>query len=240
MDRETRHQLKHDEFKDTLVSAEEFLKTHFKEVLNVTIIAVVVLGLAGGLKYYTDRQESSANADLGEALSTFRASVGQPTPGQNDPEGATYPTAQDKYKKALQQFDGILDQYRMPPRPKAVEIARYHAGLCQSLLGDHNGAVQTLTEASQSGDEGIAALAKFALAGEMSKSGKTSEAVKLDQDLVDHPTVTVPKASALLAMADAYRDVQPGRGTQDLRSGAKGICLECIGDVRRSSRRSPA
>lgn len=209
MNRETRHQLKHDEFKDTLVSVEEFLKNHFKEVLNATIIAVVVLGLAGGLKYYTDQQESNANADLGEALSTFRASVGPPTPGQNDPEGSTYPTAEDKYKKALQQFDAILDQYKMPPRPKAVEIARYQAGLCQSLLGDHNGAVQTLSEASQSGDAEIAALAKFALAGEMAKSAKTSEAVKLYQDLADHPTVTVPKASALLAMADAYRLSNP-------------------------------
>lgn len=209
MDRETRHQLKHDEFKDTLVSVEEFLKKHFKEVLNVTIIAVVVLGLAGGLKYYTDQQEANANADLGEALATFRASVGQPSPEQNTPDDSNYPTAQDKYKKALQQFDAIVDKYKMPPRPKAVEIARYQAGVCQSLLGDQKGAIQTLTEASQSGDAGIAALAKFALAGELATSGKTAEAVKLYQDLADHPTITVPKASALLAMADAYRESNP-------------------------------
>jgi hypothetical protein len=33
--------------------------------------------------------------------------------------------------------------------------------------------------------------------------------VKLYQDLADHPTITVPKASALLAMADAYRESNP-------------------------------
>jgi tetratricopeptide (TPR) repeat protein len=214
VDRQTRHQLKHDEFKDTLVSVEEYFKHHYKEVINIAIIVVVVVGLAGGLKYYTDRQEAGANTDLGEALVTFRASVGQPTPGQNDSEGAAYPTAQEKYKKALQQFDAILDKYKMLPRPKAVAIARYQAGVCQSLLGDHSGALETLTEASQGSDAEIAAMAKFALAGELANSGKTPEAVKLYQELADHPTVTVPKASALLAMADAYRESQPAQARQ--------------------------
>jgi tetratricopeptide (TPR) repeat protein len=214
VDRQTRHQLKHNEFKDTLVSVEEYFKHHYKEVITIAIILVVVVGLAGGLKYYADRQDASANTDLGEALATFRASVGQPTPGQNDPQAAAYPTAQEKYKKALQQFQAIPDKYKMVPRPKAVAIARYQAGVCQSLLGDHSGAIQTLTEVGQSGDAEIAAMAKFALAGELASSGKTPEAVKMYQELADHPTVTVPKASALLAMADAYRESQPGQARQ--------------------------
>ena len=214
MDRQTRHQLKHNEFKDSLVSIEEYIKGHYKEIINLSIIVIVVVGLAGGLKYYTDRQDASANADLGEALTTFRATVGQPTPGQNDPQGAAYATAQEKYKKALQQFQAIPDKYKMVPRPKAVAIARYHAGVCQSLVGDHSGAIQTLTEVSQDGDADVASMAKFALAGELAGSGKTSEAVKLYQELADHPTVTVPKASALLAMADAYRESQPAKARQ--------------------------
>ncbi len=209
MERQHRHQLKQDEFKDTLVQLEEYFKKHYKEVLNVAIIVVVVVGLAGGLKYYTDRQEAAANTDLGEALATFRAYVGQPTPGQNEPGGATYATAQEKYKKALQQFDAILNQYKMLPRPKAVGIARYQAGVCQSLLDDHAGAVQTLTVASMDHDAETASMAKFALAGELAKSGKMPEAAKLYQELADHPTIAVPKASALMALADSYRESQP-------------------------------
>ena len=57
-------------------------------------------------------------------------------------------------------------------------------------------------------------MAKFALAGELAKSGKTPEAAKLYQELADHPTMTVPKASALLAMADAYRESQPAQARQ--------------------------
>jgi tetratricopeptide (TPR) repeat protein len=214
VDRQHRHELKQDEFKDTLVQLEEYLKKHYKEILNVSIVVVVVVGLAAGLKYYMARQEAAANADLGEALRTFRAYVGQSPPSPGESVGATYSTAQEKYKKALQQFDAILDKYKMLPRPKAVSIARYQAGVCQSLLDDHAGAIQTLTEASQDPDPEIAAMAKFALAGELAKSGKTPEAAKLYQELADHPTMTVPKASALLAMADAYRQSQPAQARQ--------------------------
>ena len=214
MDRQTRHQLKHDEFKDTLIEIEDYVRLHYKEILNYAILAVVVAGLGVGLKLYADRQEAAANADLGEALSTFRAYVGQPTPGQNEPGGATYSTSQEKYKKSLQEFNAILDKYKMIPRPKAVAIARYQAGVCESLLGDHAVAIQTLTEASMDHDAEIAAMAKFALAGELAKSGKTPQAAKLYQDLVDHPTITVPKASALLALADAYRESQPAQARQ--------------------------
>ena len=214
MQRQHRHQLKQDEFKDSLVQLEEYFKQHYKEILNIAIIVIVVVGLAAGLKYYTQRQEGAANADLGEALATFRAYVGQPTPGQSEPGGATYATAQEKYKKALQQFDAILDKYRMLPRPKAVGIARYQAGVCQALLDDQAGAIRTLTEASQDHDAEVAAMAKFALAGELAKSGKTAEAAKFYQELADHPTMTVPKASALLALADAYRETQPAKARE--------------------------
>ena len=167
MDRRTRQQLKHDEFKDSLVIAEEFIKDHAKEIVNYAIIVVVVVGLAMGLRYYTDRQEASANADLGVALTTFRGYVGQPTPGETTPNSVTFATAQEKYKKALEQFNAIINKYTMIPRPKAVDIARYQAGVCQSLLDDHAGAIQTLTEASTVHDTEIASMAKFALAGEL-------------------------------------------------------------------------
>ena len=58
-------------------------------------------------------------------------------------------------------------------------------------------------------DAEVASLAKFALASELAKTGKLPDAAKLYQELADHPTLSVPKASALLAQADAYRASQP-------------------------------
>ena len=214
MDRQTRHQLKQDEFRDTLEQFEAYFKRHYQEILNYTIVVVAVIALAGGLKYYTDRQEAQANADLGAALQTFRAYVGPPQPGAMDQGGTSFPTAQEKYKKALGQFQGIVDKYKMVPRPKAVAIARYQAGVCQALLENHSAAVATLQEVSYDSDKEIAALAKFALAGELVKTGKIPDGVKLYQELADHPTISMPRASALLAMADAYRSSQPAQARQ--------------------------
>jgi len=214
VDRLTRHQLKQDEFRDTLERFEDYFKRHYQEILNVTIIVVVVVGLAVGLKLYADRQEAQANADLGVGLQTFRAYVGQPTPGAMELGGPSFPTAQEKYQKALEQFQAIVNKYKMIPRPKAAEIARYQAGVCQAFLDDHVAAIQTLQQASQGRDQEIASLAKFALAGELVKTGKVQDAAKLYHELGEHPTLSVPRATALLALADAYRASQPAQARQ--------------------------
>jgi tetratricopeptide (TPR) repeat protein len=122
--------------------------------------------------------------------------------------------SKEKYQRALEQFNAIVLKYRMFPRPKAVSIARYHVGMCESLLGNSPAAVNALQEASRDGDPEIAALAQFALAGEFLKTGKKQEAVKIYQNLADHPNLAVPKASALLGLADALKDSQPGQARQ--------------------------
>jgi tetratricopeptide (TPR) repeat protein len=211
MDRLTRHELKHDEFRDTLDQLEQYLKAHLKEILTVTILVIVVVGLAGGLKYYLDQQEASANIELASALKTFEAYVGPPAPGTLGADSESFPSAAEKYKTALEQFNAIVQKYRMFPRPKAVSIARYHVGVCQSLLGNATAAIYTLQEASHDGDREIASLAQFAMAGEFFKSGKKKEAVTIYENLVQHPSMAVPRASAMLALADSLKDTDPGR-----------------------------
>jgi tetratricopeptide (TPR) repeat protein len=214
MDRLTRHELKQDEFREGLDQLEQYFQTHLKEILTVAILVIVVAGSAAGLKYYLSQQEAGANIDLAAALKTFDSYVGTAAPGSLPAEAETYPTEAAKYKAAEEKFNAIVLKYRMIPRPKAVEIARYHVGICESLLGNSAAAINTLQEASRSGDREIAALAEFALAGEFLKTGKKEEALKIDQNLADHPTLSVPKASALLAMADCLKGSQPARARQ--------------------------
>jgi tetratricopeptide (TPR) repeat protein len=214
MDRLTRHELKQDDFRETLDQLEQYLKIHLKEILTAAILVIVVVGVAGGLKYYLGQQEASANIELASALKTFQAYVGPATPGSTSPGEENFLTAADKYKKALEQFNAIVLKYRMFPRPKAVSIARYHVGICESLVGNSAAAINTLQESSRDEDRGIATLAQFALADEFLKSGKTQEAVKIYQSLADHPSLAVPRARALLALADACKDSQPARARQ--------------------------
>lgn len=210
----TRHQLKQDQLKTTFEEFEEFAKNRYKEILTVTAIVVVVVGLAAGLKVHTDRQDAAANLALGTALKTFGAYVGPASFGSLPPGLQAFSSAQEKYQKALEQFTEVVEKYSGIPQPKAVGIARYHVGLCQAELGNHDDAVKTLREAGTDSDANISSLARFALAGELVKGGKLEEGVKIYEELASHPTPTVPEAVARMAVADAYRASQPAKARE--------------------------
>jgi hypothetical protein len=211
VDRLTRRELKQDELRTTFDNFEDFVKERYQQILTVTGIVLVVAAAAIGLKIYLDRQVSEANTELNDALTTFRAQVGTPSPDSLDAGAKMFPTAKEKYEKALSQFADITQRF---PRTKAAAIARYHVGVCQAQLGDQAGALKTLTEASHYSDKGIASLAQLALAGELVKTGKLGEAEKIYQDLAARPTMAVPRVTALLALADAYRGTQPLQARQ--------------------------
>lgn len=206
----TRRELKRDEFRTTLDELEQFFKERYKEILSAVGIIAVVVGAVVGLKTYNDRQEERAATQLGVALKTFHAYVGAATPGSL-PDTQTFPTAQEKYKRSLEQFSQVTQRF---PRTQAAAIARYHVGECQAELNDQAAAIKTLQDAAGASDRNIAALAKLALGGELAKGGKVEDAAKIYQDLADHATTTVPKATALLAMADAYRASRPAQARQ--------------------------
>lgn len=213
MARLSRHELKQDEFQTTVEAFENFAKENYKQIVLVVAVALVVAGSIIGWKSYNGRQEAAANAALAQALKTFTASVGGPAPNlfagaQQQAPGGEFATDQDKYKKALAQFNDIVAKY---PRQTAAGFARYHVALCQAALGDSAGALKTLQAASQVSDRDVASLAKLALAGELARAGKTDDAIKTYKDLASHPSSTVPSATALLALADLYRVNQPAQ-----------------------------
>jgi predicted negative regulator of RcsB-dependent stress response len=209
----TRHDLKEDEFVSTVESFQRFAQENSKQILTGIGAAVIVIAAVVGWRTYNEHQAAAANAALAVALKTFKAPVSaapvnlfngdqpQQTEGQ-------FSTDQDKYKAALTQFNQVVASY---PRQKAADFARYHVGLCQEALGQDSNAQKTLEAASRSSDKEAAALAGMALAGELGKAGKTADAVKVYQNLADHPTSTVPRGTALLAEADFLRSSQPAQ-----------------------------
>ena len=212
MARLSRHELKQDEFQSTVEAFENFAKQNYKQIILTVVVAILVAGSIVGWKEYNARQAAAANAALADALKTFTASVGGPAPNlfapQQQPPTGQFATDQDKYKKALAQFSDIVARY---PRQTPSGFARYHVGLCQAALGDSPAAIKTLDAASRAADRDVASLAKLALAEELARAGKTDEAVKTYKDLASHPSATVPEATALLGLADAYRTSQPGQ-----------------------------
>ena len=217
MARLSRHELKEDKLRTTYEEYELFAKTHYREIALVVGMAVVIVGLVLGLRYLINQREAAANAQLGEALDTFHAYVGTAPPAALGPQAQSFPTAHEKYAKALAQFSAMTDvkgMQKLLPEQKAVRVARYHVGLCQAQLGDQAGAIKTLTQAAADSDPQVGSLARFALAGELVTAGKMADGVKIYQDLVDHPTDSVPRATSQMALADALRATQPAQARQ--------------------------
>jgi TolA-binding protein len=211
LDRYTRHELKQDELQQVLDAVQNFGRKYHQQIIFVGAALIVMAGLAFGLKTYASRKEAAANAALQEALTTFDAYVGQAPSNSLGSSAETFPTAEAKYKKALDEFQAVTKKY---PRTKAGAYARIHAGICQAQLGNSAAAIKTFNEAARSSDHEVASLARFSLAQELAREGKTDEAAKMEQALADHPTLNVPKATALMALASLYRAKQPARARQ--------------------------
>ena len=210
----SRHELKQDELRSTYEEFEDFVKTNYRQIATVAGIIIVVAGLAVGLREYQNRREAEANVALGAALKSFRGYVGEMPQSSLMPGLVTFSSQQEKYKKAQEQFQELITKFSSTPEPKAVAVARYHVGLCQSFLGDSAAATKTLEEASRASDPEIAALAKFALAGEYVKAGKTADAARIYQEVAAKPTSTVPESTSKLALADLYRSTEPKRARE--------------------------
>jgi tetratricopeptide (TPR) repeat protein len=211
LDRLTRHELKQDQFRDNVERIEHFARKNWRQLTAGAAAVAVILGLVMGLKTYSSRQEAAANVVLGAALKTFNAYVGTVQPGTLSPGDQTFPTAQAKYQKALGEFLAVVAKY---PHTDAAAYARIHAAICDAQLGKDAEAIKILNPPAHSSNREIASLAQFALANEYAKTNKTADAEKIYQDLSQHPTLAVPRATALMAMAQMYSAQQPARARQ--------------------------
>ena len=211
----SRHQLKEDRVRSAFEDYEAFAKEHYKEILSYFAIAVAIAAAVFGVKYVVAQADAAANTKLGAALDTYHAYVGPASP--ENPGVQSFATDQEKYKKALQEFrevDNVTGIEKLLPRNKPMRLAQYYAALCSAQLGNEAGAVKELEELSHDSDASISSLAKFALAGEYVKTGKTQDAIKIYQGLSEHPTATVPSVTARLALAGIYRETQPALARQ--------------------------
>ncbi len=217
MSRLSRRELKEDALRTAFEDYEAFAKDHAREIILMVSLGVVLVAAVLGVRWYLEGVEAKANTQLGMALDTFTAYVGTPSPGMLGPGQLSFPSAKEKYRKALEEFQAVTQVKgleKLLPEMKVVRLARYHVGLCQAELGQDAKAIATLQQVAHDRDAQIASLARLALAGEYAKTGKNAEAIKIYQDLSDHPTKTVPKSTALLDLAGVYRANQPAQARQ--------------------------
>ena len=206
----TRHQLKEDQFRTTARETASWVVEHRGKLVYGGIALAVVLVIVFGGWFYLQQQDEAAGVALGHALQVYQApvtSAGQPPM----PETTSFASAQDRAKAARAEFAKVADNYS---HTNSAHIARYFMGLADNEAGNTAAAEKELKEVADSGHADVPALAKFALASLYRSQGKDAQAVTLYKDLIDHPTATVAKSQAQLALASVYEQKQP----QDARN----------------------
>jgi len=205
----TRQQLKQDKFAETAKETVSWAVEHQRTLVFVSIAAVVaVVVLAGGWIYYSQRDQA-ASAEIGAALRIYGAPLRSPNAPK--PDYLSFTSEKERAESARKAFQQIEDKY---PHTRAAEMARYFVGVTALEMGDTASAERVLGQVADSRATELAALGKLALASVYRAENKDAEAIKLYQELVAHPAVTVPKSTAQLELASLYQQKQPEEATK--------------------------
>jgi TolA-binding protein len=201
VDAQTRSALKKDDvFIHSTQAGLDWIAENRSKALRISIAVLVVIALAvAAAILYQQRSEAASNA-FGGAASVYSTPIADPA--QPAPPGMkTFATVADRAKAANPLFAEVAKRYSTTT---AGHNALYFAGLTAAEMGDTAGAEASFRKAAALHDTGIASLARLALANLLSQHGQTSDAIKLYQDLIQHPAATVPAATAQLQLAQLY------------------------------------
>jgi len=205
-----RKDLKKDEIREKFVHGVESVASHQQALWVVVTVALIAALAVFGWNSYAQRQTAKASAALDDAMKIFQARIRtageMPEPGE-----VTYVDEKNKYTDANKKFLEVTNQYG---RTKPGQVARYYAALSQVQLKQYSEAEKNLSQIVSAGDESLAGLAKFQLAGVYLQENKGAQAAELYKQLADKPTVFVPKPMVLLALADYYRKADPAQATK--------------------------
>ena len=205
VDTQTRHALKQDKFVNVTTSGLEWVGEHRSNVIAwaVGVVLAVAIVVVSFILY--QKRDAAANQLLGQAMDIYETPLTQPNQPA-EPGLKTYATSVDRAKAAYPLFSQTADQYGWMG---AGQMARYFAGLSELDMGQKSQGEADLEKATHASNSNLAALAKVALANLYAQTGRNSQAVSMLQDVIAHPTTTVPKSSAQLQLAQLYETTQP-------------------------------
>jgi predicted negative regulator of RcsB-dependent stress response len=233
--RYTRQQLKQDKLAATAAEAVHWTVAHRKTIIS-GVIALAVLVAAGiGIFWYRDYRQAAAAQKLGDALVTYNAPV-LPDASQGN-QMVSFSSVADRALAAKKQFYAISAEYGSA---RAGQWAHYFAALCEVDLGNYDVAEGQLKDVAKSRNVEVSSLAKLALASVYRNQKKDSDAVAVYKDLIDHPTLSVPKTTAQLGLADLYQASEPAEASKLYEQIAKDDAKGPAGQIAAQHQKAPA
>lgn len=199
MARVSRRELKEDQFISGFEDTLEFLEEQWEMIIALVLVVLVGAGALGGLWWQARRADQRASLAVSQALDIYSAPVRAPGESQTNLPGPSFATEKEKYEAAQKEFARLRQQLA---GTRAAVIAKHYEALALWELGQRDETLRRLEEVSRAADPERAAIAGLHLAGFYQKLGRTEDARKLYRKLADHPTASVPRATALLGLAD--------------------------------------
>ena len=224
--RYTRQELKQDKFAETAAEAAHWTVEHRAKITTVIVVIVAAIVIGAGGWWYLQSQGQAASTELGKALAIYSAPVvPQGTPKEG--EQIMFYSPQERAIAAKNAFYAISSKYGMT---HAGRYAHFLAAVSETELDNYKVAEDQLKQVTEVRDAPVASLAKLTLAGVYLNEGRENDAVALYKNLIDHPTTTVPKSRAQLALANVYASKQPSAAAaiydQMAKDDPKGVGAE--------------
>lgn len=205
----SRKQLKSDEFVSGMDAAYEFFLQHRNRIILIAVVVLVVAGGGYGFYAWRNARNQKAALQLSQAVATLHVPLA--TDSGVAAGTATYPDAAHRAQAAEPQLQAVINAYGGTP---AGQLARYYLGLAQLDANDAAAAENTLNTAAASSDPVASTAAKHALANLAIAQGQPAQAHALLLQLVQQDSATLPRAVALMELADLDRTYNPKEAAQ--------------------------
>ena len=200
MDRQHRHDLKHDKFVDEIGALSVRARANQRLLFTIGIAAVVIAALAFGIYFFRANREDQAQDALARAIETNEASV-----RETQPQGSTGPhfkTEPERTAAAEKAFREVREQYS---GTNAADVAGLYIARIAVAKGDVKTARPLLEEfVDDHGDNILVSTARFSLYQLRIENGEAAKvAQELDAELAKSDPV-LPGDSLLVLLAQAY------------------------------------
>lgn len=208
MDRQHRHDLKHDKFVDEIgalsVSARANQRLLYAIALGALALGVIVYGFF----FWRGNKEDKAQLALATAIETIEAPVGedpQQQPNQPPTPGPKFKTADERNAAAEKQFREVQTKFG---GTDASDLAGLYLARVAILKGDTAGARKSLDEfIDDHGDHLLAAAARYSLYQLRIENGEAPQVTNELTAELAKADAALPGDALLVLLAQAY-DVQ--------------------------------
>ena len=202
MDRITRKELKTDKFALEVSHTMDFFEEHRKEILRYGAVALVVALAVTAIYFYRRQQRNEQTTELAQAIRVYQAPVGQAAPNAS----LSFPTQEAKAAEAKKSLTSVAAKYGGSDEG---QVAHYYLGALAVDQGNLAEAEKHFKQASDSGDEKYASLARLALGELYFAQGRADQGEKILRALMQNSTIFVSKEQAAIALAKNLMRTKP-------------------------------